>query len=101
MREALYAALAVLLCTLAGHRAEARGGSSSARASSHVSTSHVSTRTVNSANHRVSGHSRKSGTYVAPNHATNPNGTKNDNYSTKGNVNPYTGRVGTKQPDSR
>ena len=31
----------------------------------------------------------------APAHATNPNNTKADNYSTKGNVNPYTGKPGT------
>lgn len=102
MRKALYAALAVLVCTLTLHRAEARGGgSSSGRASSHVSTSHVSTGTVNPSNHSVSGYTRKDGTPVAPSHATNPNGTRNDNYSTKGNVNPYTGKPGTKRPDPR
>lgn len=46
--------------------------------------------------HSVSGHVRSNGTYVAPSHATNPNGTKTDNWSTKGNVNPYTGKAGTK-----
>jgi len=30
---------------------------------------------------------------------TNPNSTKLDNYSTKGNVNPYTGKPGTVDPD--
>lgn len=47
--------------------------------------------------HSVSGHVTKSGTYVAPHQATNPNGTKLDNWSHKGNVNPYTGKEGTKQ----
>lgn len=47
-------------------------------------------------NHSVSGHVRSNGTYVAPSHATNPNSTKSDNYSTKGNINPYTGKEGTK-----
>ena len=51
---------------------------------------------VNSSSHAVSGHVTKSGTYVAPSRATNPNGTRSDNYSTKGNVNPYTGKEGTK-----
>lgn len=32
-------------------------------------------------------------------HATNPNGTRNDNYSTRGNVNPWTGKAGTKPGD--
>ena len=40
----------------------------------------------------------KNGTYVAPSYATNPNNTLLDNYSTKGNVNPYTGKAGTVDP---
>ena len=46
--------------------------------------------------HSVRGHTTKNGTYVAPSRATNPNSTKTDNYSNKGNVNPYTGKKGTK-----
>lgn len=46
--------------------------------------------------HAVRGHVTKNGTYVAPSRATNPNGTKRDNYSQKGNVNPYNGKAGTK-----
>jgi hypothetical protein len=52
-----------------------------------------------SGDHSVRGYTRKDGTYVPPNHATNPNKTKRDNYSTKGNVNPYTGKSGTVDPD--
>jgi hypothetical protein len=48
--------------------------------------------------HSVKGYTKKDGTYVAPSHATNPNSTKTDNYSSKGNVNPYTGKEGTKDP---
>lgn len=48
--------------------------------------------------HPVKGHVTKNGTYVAPHRATNPNHTKRDNYSTRGNVNPYTGKPGTKNP---
>lgn len=48
--------------------------------------------------HSVSGYTNSHGTYVAPHHATNPNSSKMDNYSTQGNVNPYTGQVGTKSP---
>jgi hypothetical protein len=48
--------------------------------------------------HAVSGRITSKGTYVAPHRATNPNGTKIDNWSTKGNVNPYTGQPGTKNP---
>lgn len=48
--------------------------------------------------HAVQGHTTSSGTYVAPSHATNPNSTQTDNYGTRGNVNPYTGAVGTRTP---
>ncbi len=46
----------------------------------------------------VKGYTKKSGTYVAPHQRTAPNKTKSDNYSTKGNTNPYTGKKGTKKP---
>jgi hypothetical protein len=49
--------------------------------------------------HSVSGHFPSKGTCVVPHHATNPNKTRLDNWSTKGNVNPYTGKVGTKPLD--
>jgi hypothetical protein len=45
----------------------------------------------------VHGYTRHNGTYVAPHHRTAPNGTKADNWSTRGNVNPYTGKEGTKE----
>jgi len=45
---------------------------------------------------RVRGYYRSSGTYVQPHYRTNSNSYKYDNYSYKGNYNPYTGRVGTK-----
>lgn len=44
----------------------------------------------------VKGYTRKDGTYVAPHMRSSPNGTTADNWSTSGNVNPYTGKVGTK-----
>jgi hypothetical protein len=46
----------------------------------------------------VKGYTKKNGTYVAPHQRTAPNKTKADNYSTKGNTNPYTGKKGTKKP---
>ena len=48
--------------------------------------------------HTVRGHFTKKGTYVAPSHATNPNHTQRDNYSSKPNVNPHTGKQGTRTP---
>lgn len=41
---------------------------------------------------------RSDGTYVQPHERTRPNNTLEDNYSTKGNVNPHTGRPGTVDP---
>lgn len=43
----------------------------------------------------VNGYLRNDGTYVQGHMRTAPNGTTTDNYSTQGNVNPYTGQVGT------
>ncbi len=48
--------------------------------------------------HAVRGHVTKSGTYVAPTRATNPNRTQRDNYSSKPNINPATGNQGTRTP---
>ena len=72
----LAGALALLLSTTA----DARGGRSSG------------------GSHFKSGHFRSNGTYVRPSYATNPNRTQFDNYSARGNVNPYTGLVGTRTP---
>ncbi len=41
---------------------------------------------------------RRTGSYTQPHVRTSPNRTKADNWSTKGNVNPYTGKKGYKQP---
>lgn len=48
--------------------------------------------------HSVRGYTKKNGTYVKPHRQTNPNTTKRDNWSTKGNTNPATGKRGTKKP---
>lgn len=46
----------------------------------------------------VRGYYRKNGTYVAPHYRSSPNSSRLDNWSTKGNVNPYTGQPGTRNP---
>lgn len=48
--------------------------------------------------HSVRGYVKKDGTYVAPHMQTNSNSTRVDNWSSKPNVNPYTGKVGTVDP---
>lgn len=51
--------------------------------------------------HATRGYVKKDGTYVEPHYQTNPNKTKTDNWSTKGNYNQRTGKEGTKNPDRR
>ena len=53
-------------------------------------TSHVE------ASVRVHSYYKKSGTYVTTHHRSNPDSRKSNNYSSKGNYNPYTGKKGTK-----
>lgn len=48
---------------------------------------------------RVSGYYRSNGTYVQPHYRSSPNSTTSDNWSVRPNVNPYTGKIGTKSPD--
>lgn len=43
----------------------------------------------------VNGYFRRDGTYVAPHYRSAPDGNPSNNWSTRGNVNPYTGQGGT------
>ncbi len=47
---------------------------------------------------RVRGYMKRNGTYVMPHYQTHPNHTKLDNWSSKGNYNPFTGRRGKVDP---
>lgn len=49
---------------------------------------------------QVDGYIRRDGTYVAPHYRSSPNSNTFDNYSTRGNGNPYTGERGTRDPFS-
>ncbi len=86
---AIILSIVALTCTTAF----ARGGGGHS-GGSHSSGAHSS----GSGSHSIKGYVKKNGTYVAPSHATNPNRSKTDNWSTKGNVNPHTGKEGTKDP---
>jgi hypothetical protein len=44
----------------------------------------------------VGGYTKHNGTVVGSHWRTSPNYTRDDNWSAKGNINPYTGSVGTK-----
>jgi len=46
----------------------------------------------------VNGYWKQNGTYVQGYYKTTPNYTPYDNYSTRGNQNPYTGKYGTVDP---
>ena len=47
-----------------------------------------------SSSHYTGSYVTRDGTYVAPHWQTNPNSTQTDNYSARGNLNPYTGAIG-------
>lgn len=47
---------------------------------------------------KVKSYFKSNGTYVSSHYKTSSNKTKLDNYSTKGNYNPYTGKSGTVNP---
>lgn len=47
---------------------------------------------------QVNGYARSNGSYVEPYHRTARDSNPYNNYSTQGNVNPYTGQVGHKAP---
>lgn len=87
--------------------ANAKGGGGSHSGGSHASGQHSTSSShssgsstgSNSSSHAVKGYNKKDGTHVDPHHATNANNTKKDNYSSKPNVNPYTGKEGTKNAD--
>lgn len=90
MRKLILAGALVLVST--GALAQSRGlyGSNSGLGSSGFGS--------NSQSHTISPYVNSQGTYVGGSHATNPNNTQFDNYGTRGNVNPYTGAVGTRTP---
>jgi hypothetical protein len=50
----------------------------------------------NPSSHYVAPHVTSQGTTVQGHYQTNPNSTQLDNYGTRGNLNPYTGTVGTR-----
>ncbi len=89
MRHYLVIGLAVAVGLFSFHADASRSG--------HHSSASTGTG-VNSHSHVVHGYTKRNGTHVQSYHATDPNHTQRDNYSAKGNVNPYTGKVGTKIP---
>ena len=58
-------------------------------------------RSTRSGSVQVRGYTTKSGKYVAPHRRTTPDHSINNNYSTKGNINSYTGKEGTVVPGDK
>ena len=84
LAAALLGCAALLVVGVSEARGSGRsGGHSSARSSG--------------GSHSVLAHVTRSGKYVSPHRATNRDSSKRNNWSTRGNVNPYTGKPGTKQ----
>jgi hypothetical protein len=52
----------------------------------------------NQNSHYVQPYTNSHGTEVQGHYQTNPNSTQRDNFSARGNVNPYTGSIGTRSP---
>lgn len=75
----------------AGRRGGGGGSSHSSRSHSGMTGTGSS-----SSSHAVRGYTTRRGTTVAPHRQTNPDHTQRNNYSTKGNVNPWTGKTGTR-----
>ena len=48
----------------------------------------------------VNGYYKSNGTYVQPHYRSDPNSTRLDNWSTRGNINPYTGKRGYMNPNA-
>jgi PKD repeat protein len=77
------------------------GSHSSSHATSHTSTKATSYGYSNPSTTSVHGYTKKDGTYVAGYKRTTENHSKVDNWSAKGNINPYTGKAGTKDPNQK
>jgi hypothetical protein len=90
--------LITLVCvigmTAVSSAASARGGGSGG-GGGHRSSSVGPGTGSNSSSHNVHGYVRKDGTYVEPHRQSNSDHNFNNNWSTKGNQNPYTGKEGT------
>lgn len=91
MKFLILPVLAILLALAPVQQSLARG--------SHSSTSYKSSpHSTSTAPVHVNGYTKKNGTYVAPHYRSHPDKSYNNNWSVKGNVNPYTGKAGTKNP---
>lgn len=87
----------VVVCVIAGFLFLGSGTSSKSH-SPRYNTISPPPPPVSNGDVRVRGYYRRDGTYVRPHYRTRADGTQRDNYSTHPNVNPYTGKRGSKRP---
>lgn len=95
MKKIIFTA-AIALMSIAGAKAQGYYGTYSYGYGSRTSSYSSNT---NSSVHYQRGYSRKDGTYVQGHYKTNTNSTNHDNFSTRGNVNSYTGTSGSRARD--
>lgn len=107
MKKALVVSLALFSsCLLLASSVEAKGrggGRGGHSGAMHMSGGHSRighAGTGSKASHeRVSGYAKKNGTHVDSYNRSTRDSTKNNNWSTRGNRNPDTGKMGTKPGD--
>ena len=87
---------AIALVSMVGAKAQSYYGTSSY---SYGSRSNGYGSSTNSSVHYQRGYTRTDGTYVQGHYKTNTNSTNHDNFSTRGNVNSFTGTSGSRARD--
>ena len=85
LTAAMLSVIGSVLCV--SHPVHAKGSRSGSSGSKSYSSSPQQ--------HSVSGYTRSNGTYVQPHSRSNPDGARNNNWTTQGNTNPHTGKDGT------
>lgn len=89
-------AVALALCLPSACLARGGHGHGGSHHSSHSSRTYLP---KSSSDGRTSGYTKRNGTHVQSYMHTAPDHTRSNNFSTSGNVNPYTGKRGSKSPD--
>jgi hypothetical protein len=95
-KRIMLAALMTVALTGAAFAGGGRRGSSGYSARSYSSRGYGTG--SNPSSNRVGGHYTQRGTYVQPHYRSAPDSSTTNNWTTRGNVNPYTGRYGYRTP---
>ena len=95
IRTIVFGVLLTLFTSAAARGAGSHASHSASHSSSHTAAGHANRSHSSVAVH---GYTKRNGTYVAPHYRSAPDHSKANNWSSRGNVNPYTGKAGTKAP---